>query len=56
MERTDKGQKSRGSHISAFTRADEDEVLFPPGTPFEVIDMERGEGDTITFRVEEVIR
>ena len=56
VKKPDKGQKSRGSRISAFTREDEAEVLFPPGTPFEVIDMERGEGDTITFRVKEVIR
>ena len=54
VERTDKGKKSRGSRISAFTRADEDEVLFPPGTPFEVIDMKRGEGDTITFWLKEL--
>ena len=56
VKKPDKGQRSRGSSISAFTRDDEDEVLFPPGTPFEVIDMERGEGDTLTFRVKEVIR
>ena len=56
VKKTDKGQRSRGSRISAFTRADEEEVLFPPGTPFEVIDMERGPDDTYIFRVEEVIR
>ena len=53
VEKTAKGQRSRGSHISAFTRDDEDEVLFPPGTPFEVVDMKRGEGDTITFWLKE---
>ena len=56
VEQPDPGQKSRGSHIAEFTQSNEEEILFPPGTPFEVTDMERGEGDTITFWLKESIR
>lgn len=56
VKKPDAGQKSRGSHMADFAenRA-EDEVLFPPGTPFEVLDMQRGDNDTVTFWLEEVI-
>lgn len=56
VKKPDGGQKSRGSHMADFAenRA-EDEVLFPPGTPFEVLDMQRGDNDTVTFWLEEVI-
>ena len=57
VEKPDAGQKSRGSHKApvAENRA-EDEVLFPPGTPFEVLDMQRGDNDTVTFWLKEVVR
>lgn len=56
VEKPDAGQKSRGSHMADFAenRA-EDEVLFPPGTPFRVLDMQRGDNDTVTFILKEVI-
>ena len=35
----DARQKSRGKHIADYSaHPDEQEVLFPPGTPFEVIE------------------
>ena len=52
VEKPDRKQKSRGKHIADYAAdPSEQEVLFPPGTPFQIIDMQRDEDDTITFRL-----
>lgn len=56
VEKPDASQKSRGKHIADYSaHPDEQEVLFPPGTPFQVLDMQRGDNDTVTFTLKEVI-